>query len=71
MCMGKCGLELTVQVQTFWVLHMQETLCILVVDDSEEVSAAAQEFLEYSFASRKDQLEHDVAEIFCRFVLLL
>lgn len=50
---------------------MQETLCVLVVDDSEEVSAAAQEFLEYSFSSGKHQLEHDLAEIFHRFVCLL
>lgn len=71
MCMGKCGLKLTVQVTNLWVLHMQETLFVLVVDNSEEVSAAAQELLEYSFASRKDQLERDVAEIFCRFVRLL
>lgn len=50
---------------------MQETLFVLVVDDSEEVSAAAQEFLEYSFASGKDQLEHDVAEIFCRYLTVI
>lgn len=50
---------------------MQETLFVLVADDSEEVSAAAQEFLECSFASGKDQLEHDVAEIFCRFLTVI
>ncbi|XP_060670317.1 uncharacterized protein LOC107403735 [Ziziphus jujuba] len=49
-------------------LMLLETLCVLVVDDSEEVSAAAQEFLEYSFSSGKHQLEHDLAEIFHRLI---
>ena len=49
---------------------MQECLCALVVDDSEEVSAAAQEFLEISFSSiGKNYLEDDVAQIFSRFGL--
>lgn len=49
---------------------MQECLCTLVVDDAEEVSAAAQEFLEHSFSSvGKKQPAQDVAEIFSRFVL--
>ena len=51
---------------------MQECLCALVVDDSEEVSAAAQEFLENSLLSGgKTQLQLDIAEIFSRYVLHL
>ena len=54
------------------LLQMQECLCVLVCDDSEEVSAAAQSFLEYLFSSSdKHHIERDFAEIFSRFVLLL
>lgn len=49
---------------------MQECLCVLVVDASEEVSASAQEFLDYLFSlSGKIHFEDDIAEIFSRFVL--
>lgn len=48
---------------------MQECLCVLIVDDFEEVSAPAQEFLECLFSSSgKHHVQHDVAEIFSRFV---
>lgn len=51
---------------------MQECLCVLVIDDAEEVSAGAQEFLESLFSLvGKCQLEQDVAQIFSRFVLHL
>lgn len=53
----------------FFGATMQECLCVLVCDDSEDVSAAAQESLEYLFSSSdKHVIEHDVAEIFNRFV---
>ncbi|RVW24030.1 hypothetical protein CK203_093046 [Vitis vinifera] len=53
----------------FWMLQMQECLCVLVCDDSEEVSAAAQGFLEYLFSSSdKHHIECDVAEIFSRLI---
>ncbi|OMO55316.1 hypothetical protein CCACVL1_27310 [Corchorus capsularis] len=46
-----------------------ECLCVLVVDDSEEISAAAQEFMEYLFSgSQKLHVEHDVAAIFSRLI---
>ncbi|XP_057963630.1 uncharacterized protein LOC131154857 [Malania oleifera] len=50
-------------------LMLLECLCVLVCDDSEEVSADAQKILEYLFLSTpKHHLEHDVAEIFSRFI---
>lgn len=49
---------------------LQECLCVLVVDDSEEVSAPAQEFIGYLFSSSaKHHVQHDIAEIFSRFAL--
>ncbi|MBA0555087.1 hypothetical protein Golob_014149, partial [Gossypium lobatum] len=46
-----------------------ECLCALVVDDSEEISAAAQDFMEYLFsASGKHHVEHDIAAIFSRLI---
>ena len=52
----------------FSLMLMQECLCGLVVDDSEEISTSAQEFMEYLFsASGKHHVEHDVAAIFSRF----
>ncbi|XP_017985336.1 PREDICTED: uncharacterized protein LOC18594747 isoform X3 [Theobroma cacao] len=46
-----------------------ECLFVLVVDESEEFSAAAQEFMEYLFsASGKHRIEHDVAVIFSRLI---
>lgn len=51
---------------------MQECLCVLAIDDSDEVSSASQEFLDDLFLlSGKNNLEHDVGEIFRRFVLYL
>jgi hypothetical protein len=51
---------------------MQECLCVLVGDDTDEVSMAAQQFLNYLFSlSGKNCLERDVVEIFSRFVLYL
>ncbi|PON90723.1 Coatomer beta subunit [Trema orientale] len=50
-------------------LMLLECLCALVVDDCEEVSAVAQEFLENSFSSTgRSFLEDDVAEIFSRLI---
>ncbi|KHF98245.1 TELO2-interacting 1 [Gossypium arboreum] len=47
----------------------KECLCALVVDDSEEISAAAQDFMEYLFsASGKHHVEHDIAAIFSRLI---
>lgn len=49
---------------------LQECLCALVVDDSDDVSSTAREFLEYLFSqNQKPLLECDAAEIFTRFVL--
>lgn len=46
-----------------------ECLCVLVVDDCEEISASAQEFMEYLFSlPKKHHVEHDVAEIFSRLI---
>lgn len=54
------------------LLLMQECLCALVIDDSEEVSAGAQESLRNLFTLiGENQLGHDVAQIFTRFVLHL
>lgn len=61
---------LNVQKYVFW--HLQECLCLLVVDDSEEVASSAQEFLEYLLSSNgKEHIEHDIMEILNRFVLQL
>ncbi|KAJ4963121.1 hypothetical protein NE237_023060 [Protea cynaroides] len=50
-------------------LMLLECLCVLVCDDSEEVSMAAQEFLESLFVSgEKDILKSEVAEMFGRLV---
>ncbi|XP_059591268.1 uncharacterized protein LOC100246156 isoform X3 [Vitis vinifera] len=50
-------------------LMLLECLCVLVCDDSEEVSAVAQGFLEYLFSSSdKHHIECDVAEIFSRLI---
>lgn len=50
-------------------LMLLECLCILVCDDSEEVSMAAQEILEFLFSlSEKHTIEGDVAEIFKRLL---
>ncbi|KAL0320988.1 UNVERIFIED_CONTAM: hypothetical protein Sradi_5360300 [Sesamum radiatum] len=51
-----------------WLL-MQECLCILVCDDSEDVSSYAQAFFGLIVSSRrKHQMEHDIAEVFNRLV---
>ncbi|KAF5184034.1 Arm repeat superfamily protein [Thalictrum thalictroides] len=50
-------------------LMMLECLCVLVCDDSEEVSIVAQEFLESFFMGNdKDLIQHEIAEIFNRLV---
>ncbi|KAM6570546.1 hypothetical protein CsatB_018531 [Cannabis sativa] len=50
-------------------LMLLECLCALVVDDSVEVSAAAQEFLENSFTTiGKNYLEDDLTQIFSRLI---
>ncbi|XP_062115745.1 uncharacterized protein LOC133829920 [Humulus lupulus] len=50
-------------------LMLLECLCALVVDDSVEVSAAAQDFLENSFMSiGKKYLEDDLTQIFSRLI---
>ncbi|KAK9274612.1 hypothetical protein L1049_021862 [Liquidambar formosana] len=50
-------------------LMLLECLCILACDDSEDVSADAQEFLEYLFSSsRKLHVERDVAAMFDRLI---
>ncbi|XP_045817699.1 uncharacterized protein LOC123910582 [Trifolium pratense] len=44
-----------------------ECLCALAVDDSDDVSSTAQDFLECLFSqSWKSRIEHDAAEIFIR-----
>ncbi|KAL1088800.1 hypothetical protein V6Z11_D08G276000 [Gossypium hirsutum] len=60
----KCNFTLEKSKQMFL-----ECLCALVVDDSEEISAAAQDFMEYLFsASGKHHVEHDIAAIFSRLI---
>ncbi|CAA3017117.1 Inorganic phosphate transporter 1-4 [Olea europaea subsp. europaea] len=50
-------------------LMLLECLCVLVCDDSEEVSSDAQAFFRHMFSSSgKHQLESDVAEVFSRLV---
>lgn len=52
----------------YLISHMQECLFVLVCDDFEEVSEAAQVFLGDLFSSRgKHDIKHDVAQIFSRF----
>uniref|UniRef100_A0A9I9D3H6 ARM repeat superfamily protein n=1 Tax=Cucumis melo TaxID=3656 RepID=A0A9I9D3H6_CUCME len=46
-----------------------ECLCTLAIDESEDVSFTAQEFLEYLFGiTGNHQLQHDIAKIFVRLV---
>ncbi|KAF7808337.1 TELO2-interacting protein 1 like [Senna tora] len=53
-------------------LMLLECLCALVVDDSDDVSSTAQEFLEYLFSQNwKSLLECDATEIFSRHVEML
>ncbi|XP_062012029.1 uncharacterized protein LOC133728620 [Rosa rugosa] len=62
--LSKCTYTLRQSRQMFL-----ECLCVLVIDDSEEVSAGAQEFLENLFSLvGKYQLEQDVAQIFSRLI---
>lgn len=50
---------------------MQECICTLVVDDSDEVSVAAQEFLDHLFSERaKYHVESDIIKIFSRYYSL-
>lgn len=58
---------------TSYVLRftMQECLCVLVCDDSEEVSSTAQIFLRSLFSSnKKHHVQCDFAEIFSRFMIV-
>lgn len=46
---------------------MQESLCVLACDDSEEVSSASQLFFGYLLTSHgKRQVKDDVREVFNR-----
>lgn len=48
---------------------MQESLCILACDDSEEVSSASQSFFGHLLSSHgKLHVKYDVEEIFNRFL---
>ncbi|XP_056163180.1 uncharacterized protein LOC115689602 [Syzygium oleosum] len=50
-------------------LLLLECLCVLVVDDSEEISASAQEFLRYLFSfGRIETVERDIAEMLSRLI---
>ncbi|XP_057461310.1 uncharacterized protein LOC130751695 [Actinidia eriantha] len=50
-------------------LMLLECLCVLVCDDSQEVSSAAQVFLGYLFSSsRKHHIQYDFDEIFSRLI---
>ncbi|KAJ8761187.1 hypothetical protein K2173_001243 [Erythroxylum novogranatense] len=49
-------------------LMLLECICVLVVDDSEEVSAPAQEFLEWLLSSASRDMHSVVAEIFNRLI---
>ncbi|XP_022952363.1 uncharacterized protein LOC111455069 isoform X1 [Cucurbita moschata] len=50
-------------------LMLLECLCALAIDDSEDVSFTAQEFLEYLFwITQNHQLQLDIAKIFVRLV---
>lgn len=51
---------------------MQESLCVLACDDSEEVSTASQLFFGHLLSShRKLHVKHDVEEIFNRLLIVL
>lgn len=55
----------------FLFIMMQECVCTLVVDDSDEVSVAAQEFLDHLFSERaKYHVESDITKIFSRYYSL-
>ncbi|GLU05006.1 hypothetical protein SLE2022_221310 [Rubroshorea leprosula] len=58
------------QVRSFKTIREEEEcLCVLVVDDTEEIAAAAHGFMEYLFSSTgKRFVEHGIAEIFSRLV---
>lgn len=48
---------------------IQECLCALVVDVSNDVSSTAQDFLECLFSQNlKHVIKHNAAEIFIRFI---
>ncbi|KAK4794723.1 hypothetical protein SAY86_012717 [Trapa natans] len=50
-------------------LILLECLCLLAVDDSEEVASSAQDFLEYIFGSSgKENVKHDIMEILSRLI---
>ncbi|CDP08053.1 unnamed protein product [Coffea canephora] len=45
-----------------------ECICVLVCDDSEEVSSVAQAFIGYLFSSNREHLEQDFDAIFSRLI---
>ncbi|XP_031256286.1 uncharacterized protein LOC116114265 [Pistacia vera] len=50
-------------------LMLLECLCVLVVDDYEDISAAAQEFLEYLFSPKgKHHMKLDILDVFNRLI---
>lgn len=50
---------------------IQECLCALAVDESDDVSSTAQDFLECLFLqSWKPRIELDATDIFIRFIFL-
>lgn len=56
----------------FLFIMMQECVCTLVVDDSDEVSVGAQETLDHLFSERtKYQVESDISKIFTRYCFSL
>lgn len=55
-----------------FLIMMQECVCTLAVDDSDEVSVAAQEFLDHLFSeSTKNHVESDIKKIFSRYLLYI
>lgn len=51
---------------------IQECLCALAVDESDDVSSTSQDFLECLFSqNRKTLIERDAADIFIRLIFLL
>lgn len=59
--------ELLLNMLILWGLLMQECLCILVCDDSEEVSLSAEAFFRYLHSSQgKHHIKHDFSQIFRR-----
>ncbi|KAG8365251.1 hypothetical protein BUALT_Bualt18G0084800 [Buddleja alternifolia] len=49
-------------------LMLLESLCVLVCDDSEEISSDAQAFFKFLVSSGKHHVERDIAEVFSRLI---